>query len=85
MPELRPTGRSPHQVVEVGPARCPGCGHAWPRGVAGRVLVGMHKCSNHMHRTYFCQKCQQTAFDPTVEQGCREALRLGTPDGGLTE
>ena len=85
MPELRPTGRTPHQVAEVRPANCPTCGHTWPRGVAGRVLVGTHKCANHQHRTYFCQSCRETAFDPPVEEGCRQVLRMGTPDGGLTD
>jgi hypothetical protein len=49
------------------------------------VLVGTHKCPDHQHRTYFCQSCQRTTFDPELGQGCREALRMGTPDGGLTE
>ena len=52
--------------------------------VYGRLLAGTHKCPGHQHRTYFCQSCRRTAFDRPVREGCREALRMGTPDGGLT-
>jgi hypothetical protein len=82
--ELRPTGRSPHQVAEVRPMCCPRCGKRWPRGTAGRVLVGTHKCVDHMHRSYRCQGCAHTSYDPLVTEGCRYFLPMGTPDAGWT-
>jgi len=70
--------------MQVRSARGPGRGYECPLGVDGRLLVGTHKCPDHQHRTYFCQPGRRTAFDPPVAQGCREAPRMGTPDGALT-
>jgi hypothetical protein len=64
---------------------CPECGSRWVRGAAGRVLVGTHKCLDHMHRSYRCRGCAHTVYDPVLEDGCREAVRMGTLDGGLTD
>jgi hypothetical protein len=85
MTELRPTRRTPHQVAEVSPMCCPSCGNRWLRGTAGRVLVGRHKCLNHMHRSYRCQGCAHTVYDPVLEDGCRDFPPIGTPEGGWTD
>ena len=85
MPELRRTGRTPHQVAEVRPSACPNCTYRWPKNAPWRVLVGTHKCPDHQHRTYQWENCRHTVYDPKLVEGCREALRMGTPDGGLTE
>jgi hypothetical protein len=38
-----------------------------------------------MHRSYRCRGCAHTVYDPVLEDGCREAVRMGTLDGGLTD
>lgn len=45
----RPTGRTPHEVVEIPPARC-GNGHPL---TAGRVIIA----GDSNHRTYLCRRC----------------------------
>jgi len=85
MTKLRPTGRTPHQVAEIRPTQCPRCEHPWPRRVAGRVLLGVHKCITHRagHRTYTCRKCDHVDYDPPLDEGCSKwPPSMGTPEGG---
>jgi hypothetical protein len=55
--------------------------------VAGRVLLGIHKCTTHRegHRTYDCLKCSHVTYDPPREEGCSQwPPPMGTPDAGWT-
>lgn len=84
MPDLvqRPDGK----WAEQAPKSCPECGHGWPVGTAGRMLVGTHICNCGPHRTYECLACGYRTYRPELAAGCTVAPpRMMAPNGNLTE
>lgn len=60
MPETRPTGRTPHETVEIPPTTLD-CGH--PCG-PGRVIIGFHPPGPNQpsRRSYYCRECGVTTY-----------------------
>lgn len=60
MPKLIPTGRTPHELVEIPPTVLD-CGHPYR---PGRVTVGYngHPVTEQRVRTYYCHDCRTTTY-----------------------